>query len=58
MMAYFSLTGSNLPFYIENMGRYLVPSAIIFFYYGERRGKLCLNVDNKCNTISSVQDKK
>ncbi len=42
MMAYFSLSGPNILFYIQNTRRDPVPLAIIIFYYGERMGKLCL----------------
>ena len=51
MTAYFSLSGPNILFYIENMGNYLVQLAIIIFYYGDRRGKLRLAVDDKMTTM-------
>ncbi len=56
MMAYFSLSGPNILFYMENMLRDLVPLPIIIFYHGERRGKLCLTVvDNKLITMRPGQ---
>ncbi len=50
-MAYFSLSGPNIPSYVENLMKDPVPVAIIILYYGETRQKLCLTVDIKLTTM-------
>ncbi len=54
-MAHFSLSGPNILFHIENMGRDLVRLGMIMFYYGERRGKLCLIASNRWSTMHPGQ---
>ena len=56
MMAYFSVSCPKMLFYIENTGRDSVPLPIIIFYYGDRRGKLCLTGND--NLLLWVQEKK
>ncbi len=54
MMANISVSGPKIRFHIENMGRDWVSLPIIFFYYGDRSGKLCLTIDKKLITMGPI----